>query len=325
MRHLTLSLALVAALAATPAWAAEPLTVEKQMLDDLKAVYATVESVHIQHARARIGGTLAGLTVREGDEVEEGEILAVVGDPKLVLELESVAARIQSLQAQRSQAGTELRRAEQLFSQGVIPRARLDEARTAVQVLDQTIAALRSERQVVEQREAEGAVLAPGAGRVLDVLMTNGTVAMPGEAVVTVASGGQVLRMELPERHARFIAEGDVVWIGPRGLEVAEQAARTEGRVSLVYPALRNGRVVADVAVEGLEDAYFVGERALVYIATGQREAFVLPEDYLTVRHGVTYATLQGGMPVVVQTGARVAGGVEILSGLRVGDVVVTP
>jgi multidrug efflux pump subunit AcrA (membrane-fusion protein) len=66
-----------------------------------------------------------------------------------------------------------------------------------------------------------------------------------------------------------------------------------------------------------------VGERAVVYISTGTREAVVLPPEFLTTRFGVTYATLEGGRQVVVQTGTRVEGAVEILSGLRTGDVVV--
>jgi len=103
------------------------------------------------------------------------------------------------------------------------------------------------------------------------------------------------------------------------------------GEVVQVYPRLHAGRVVADVRVAGLGD-YFVGERALVWVATGERKTFVVPPEYLTTRHGVTYATLDGGRDVVVQTGARIQGdpangpaGVEVLSGLRPGDLIVMP
>ena len=57
-----------------------PLTVKRQSIEDRKAVYATVESADTLVARARIGGTVGGLTVDEGDSVEAEEIIAVVGD-----------------------------------------------------------------------------------------------------------------------------------------------------------------------------------------------------------------------------------------------------
>lgn len=301
------------------------LTVEWQRIEDRKAVYATVESVDTLVARARIGGTVGGLAVDEGDRVEAGAVIAVVGDPKLMLQLESLDARIASVQAELGQAQTDLTRIQTLFGQGVVPKTRLDQTRTQVQVLQKNIASLRAERSVVEQQSAEGAVEAPGSGRVLDVGVVDGTVVMPGEVIATIASGTYVLRMELPERHARFIEEGDSVLIGRRGLDRRQgDADLREGEIVQVYPRLQQGRVVADVRAEGLGD-YFVGERAVVYVPTGAREVFVLPEAYLSTRYGVTYVELADGTDVVVQTGGPVQGGVEVLSGLRSGDVVVPP
>ena len=53
------------------------------MVADQKAVFATVESPRIVPARARIGGTVAELAVKEGDPVKLGQVVAVVGDEKL--------------------------------------------------------------------------------------------------------------------------------------------------------------------------------------------------------------------------------------------------
>ncbi|MBN2751585.1 MAG: efflux transporter periplasmic adaptor subunit, partial [Rhodospirillaceae bacterium] len=144
---------------------------------------------------------------------------------------------------------------------------------------------------------------------------------MPGEPIATIATGTYLLRIEVPERHARFIRDGDLVRVGSRGLAPDAQPGHArEGVVVKVYPKLSNGRVVADAAVDGLGD-YFVGERALVTLKTGTRQGFVVPEKYLTTRFGVTFARLADGTSVVVQTGQRGAMGIEVLSGLRDGDV----
>jgi multidrug efflux pump subunit AcrA (membrane-fusion protein) len=81
------------------------------MVSDQKAVFATVESRRVVPARARIGGTVAELTVREGDHVELGQLLAAVGDEKIALQMKSLDAQIAGLEARLAQARTDLSRA----------------------------------------------------------------------------------------------------------------------------------------------------------------------------------------------------------------------
>ncbi|MCF8481086.1 MAG: efflux RND transporter periplasmic adaptor subunit [Rhodospirillum sp.] len=310
------------------AWSAEtvsgPLTVERVSLPDRKAVFATVESTDILLARARIGGTVGELSVDEGDSVTAEQKLAVVGDQKLILQMQGVDARMRSMTAELNQAQVDLGRTSQLRKQGVVAQAQLDMANTQVRVLKQNLEALDKERAVLAQQVTEGAILSPGAGRVLEVTATDGAVIMAGESIATIASDSYILRMRLPERHARFIKIGDAVEVGPRGLGASETGTWTKGQVVQVYPKLDAGRVVADVKVAGLGD-YFVGERTLVHVATGARETILVPAAYLENRHGLTYATLENGTPVVVQTGPARSDGVEVLSGLRAGDVLVPP
>jgi len=175
-----------------------------------------------------------------------------------------------------------------------------------------------------DQLELLEPVLAPGAGRVLKVPISEGSVAMPGETIATIAADNYILRLQLPERHAQFMKTGDTILIGARGLQVQEQETLRRGRVVLVYPAIEQGRVIADVEVEGLGD-YFVGERTRVYIATGTREALAVPEDDVYRRFGVSYVKLKDGTEVVVQVGLPVEGGIDILAGLHEGDVVIAP
>jgi multidrug resistance efflux pump len=95
-----------------------------------KAVFATVESPRVVPARARIGGTVAELAVKEGDEVALSQLIATVGDEKLALQLKSLDAQIAGLESQRVKAESDLARAEELVNKGTIPPTRLDEART---------------------------------------------------------------------------------------------------------------------------------------------------------------------------------------------------
>ncbi len=317
---------LIVAFAAAPVAAAESVGAERfvvatRPVSDLKAVFATVESVDLALARARIGGTVEDLRVDEGSAVRQGEVIARVDDPKLPLQLAALDAQIEAHNAQRAQALIDLERARKLRASGTGTQARLDEAQTNLDVVTGAVAAKRAERAVVSEQAVEGAVLAPASGRVLRVHVVAGAVIRPGEIVATIAAESYVLRMMLPERHARFLKIGDKVRVGARGMAAADQDL-VEGRVRQVYPELDQGRVVADVTVEGLGD-FFIGERTRVYVATGVRDAIVVPKRYLFTRFGITYATLDGGVEVVVQPGRAAQGGIEILSGLTVGDVLI--
>lgn len=332
----TLLTAGFALLAALPAAAADRLIVERRPTEDLKAVFATVESVHQTRARARIAGTVTDLRITEGDRVAAGQLLATVRDPKLPLQLAALDARLRSLDAQQRQAEAELTRARALRSSGTGTQQRLDDAQTALDVVSAQAAAMRAERAVIEQQLRDGEVLAPAAGRVLKVEVTDGTVAMPGEPVATLALETYVLRLHLPERHARYIRTGDPVLVGERGLAASAQPATGEpaglrrGRVVQVYPELSGGQVVADAEVSGLGD-FFVGERVRVHVATGTRDAIVVPPDFVLRRMGADFVRLADGSEIPVQVGGPVPavdgrpGGLEILSGVRPGDVLVPP
>ncbi|MFZ5790890.1 MAG: efflux RND transporter periplasmic adaptor subunit [Pseudomonadota bacterium] len=298
-------------------------TVVPVMVDDRKAVFGTVESLHETQARARIAGTLVELSVAEGDRVSAGQRIAYVEDPKLVLQLAEIEAKLKSLQAQRAQAQIDFDRISQLRKAGTASQAQLDQARTNLDVVVGQMAAMEASRQLVREQQAEGAVLAPVDGRILKVKMIEGTVAMPGEAIATLAEQTYVLRIYLPERHARFIKAGDLVQVGARGLSSTPEELR-DGHVRLVYPELDHGRVVADVEVSGLGD-FFVGERTRVYVATGRRETFIVPPGFVSRRFGVYYVNLRDGGEVVVQVGEQTPQGVEVLSGIRPGDVLVSP
>jgi membrane fusion protein, multidrug efflux system len=303
------------------------MTVKERMVDDRKAVIATVEPVHELAARTRIAGTITVLTVREGDEVTAGERIAMVVDPKMTFQMQALASRIAAQEAARDQARIDLERAQALRQTGAGTQVALDQARTRLDVATRTLQALRSDRQVVEQQAAEGAVLAPGSGRVLTVPVSQGSVVLAGETIATMAAQNYILRLQLPERHARFIKAGDTILVGARGLAAQsdeDEEALREGRVVLVYPEIDHGRVIADVRVASLGD-YFVGERTRVYVATGERPALVIPPQYLYRRFGVSYVRLKDGVEVAVQPGLPAAGGIEVLAGLRPGDVIVRP
>jgi RND family efflux transporter MFP subunit len=325
MRLLIRTAALAATILSAPIAGAETLTVGVRSVADEKAVFSTVESVSVVPARGRIGGTI----VREGDPVTRGQLIAAIGDEKLALQMKSLDAQIDALQAQSTQAQTDYSRTEGLVERGTLPRVKLDEARTALNVAENGLRARTAERAVVQQQFNEGQVLAPADGRVLKKQVAVGSVVLPGDAVAMIAQQNFKLRLRVPERHARYLKAGDKIRVD--GAEFGDHAPKS-GTIELVYPQIEDGRVVADATVEGLGE-YFVGDRLRVWIAGGERTALVIPSTYVTTRFGIDYVLLrQADRPisVPVQRGrdlptSDLSNGLEILSGIRAGDVLVQP
>ncbi len=312
--------------------AAEPatFTVRLANVTDEKAVFATVESRNVVPARTRIGGTIASLTVRDGDEVKKGQVLAIVADEKLLLQRDSLDADVAGFRASLAQAEGDFGRAQALVGQGAVSRQQYDRARTALDIAQSALNARIQSRAVVEQQIAEGQVLAPTDGRVLEVPDTAGTVVLAGETIATIAEHDFVLRLEVPERSARYLSAGDAVRID--GAEIGEPAVEF-GHITLVYPEIRNGRVEADATAPGL-GSYFVGLRVLVWVPTGARLAYIIPESFIETRFGLDYVRLEEAdgtiIAVPIQRGElhptpTMPDGIEVLSGLHSGDRLVRP
>jgi RND family efflux transporter MFP subunit len=300
-------------------------TVSLGELTDQKAVFATVESPNVVPARARIGGTVASLAVRQGDPVTQGQVIAIVADDKLLLQIGSLDAQIAGLQSQLAQAQTDLMRSETLFRQGVGPRTTMDQARTAVEVATSVLRARTAERAVAQQNLQEGQVLAPVAGRVLTVPLTKGSVVLNGDTLATIGEQPFMLRLRIPERHAASLKVGDAIRLDAEQLGAAGSA---EGSITLIYPRIEEGRVVADARVADL-GSYFVGDRIRVWINAGARQAFVVPAGFVATRFGLDYVRLRRPDGTVVeapvQRGQELKDGLEILSGVTAGDVLVQP
>lgn len=315
--------ALAAIVALAPLAAGEPLTIAEQVVLDYRPVVARVEAGDTATARSRLQGVVSRLTIDEGSIVEAGETVAVVRDETLDPQLAALASRIEGLKSRIRQSQADLARAEALSADGFYPRARLDEDRTALDVLQRNLASAESERNALSARKREGTIRAPADARVTAVNVVEGSVVSPGEVIASFATLNGIVRLSLPERHAGEVAEGETVTLR---LASRNGAIRTATIVK-VYPQLRDGAVIADATVQGGLDA-LVGERVDVLAPVGERRAIRVPKDYVRTRYGVDFVRVKVGTrfvdaPVALASPLADTGGeLEILSGLRPGDVI---
>lgn len=296
----------------------ETLTISAQQITEWKAVYGTVETRNRIPARARINGTIVALDISEGDTVTEGQRIALVIDDKLEFQLAALDAQISALKARMKTAAEDLVRGEALIKRGTITKQRLSLLQSQVDVLNGEIRGVEAQQLVIDQQVSEGAVLAPEAGIILDVPPAKGSVITPGETIAVIGGGGAFLRLSVPERHATALTQGDDISI----------AEGQTGRLAKIYPQIKNGRVLADVEVAGLDDRY-VGRRIPVRLPVGTRDALLIPKSATSMQGGIDFiSVVVNGEPTrrAVVLGAEVpldgTTWVEVLTGVVAGDTV---
>lgn len=307
--------------AAQTAPAAGRLTVQSQTVADLKPVPATLTTRDMAEARARISGVLVSLSVKEGDLVRQGQVIGRVKDDRLGLQTGAFDAQVSAAAAEAARANADLGRTRDLFSHGVYAQARLDQVEAQAKAANANLAAARAQRGASAELGAQGAILAPAAGRVLVADVPVGSVVMPGQTLAKITAGPMVVRIELPEGQARALKIGDVVQLAAEDL----RGVAAQGTITQVYPSVTGGQVTADVSAPGLPQD-LIGQRVRAQIKVGSRSALIVPRRYIVTRFGVDYARLVRADNSVSETPVQTTAGpvadtVEVLSGLRAGDV----
>ena len=299
------------------------------------------------------GQPIRSLLVDVGDTVAAGQVLAQLSSATLELQksqflatLASARAAIAQVEAQLIEARSSADEAQRvnvrtttLKNQGTASQAAADQAAAAaisatarVAVATQSLAAAEAQLTLVEAQIAtvdlqlsRTRVIAPVAGVVVERnAQLGGVASAAGPAMfVLIRDGALELRADVAEPDLLRLAVGQRAQL----VAVGTDAALT-GTVRLVEPAIdtatRMGRARISIdAPEQMRAGMFVDASILV----AERAGLAVPVTALgSGTEGATVMRVRGGLVerLAVVTGIRDRGMIEIVSGLVIGDLVVT-
>lgn len=302
---------------------------------------------------SRIQERLAEVPVDQGDIVAEGQLLARLDDGELGRRVEVEKAALESAVATlrrvktdegraaaiERQARIEHDRISALLDDRVSARAELDKAveRLAVAEAEEERAraaiaeaegeASRAEKNLRyhEERLSFARIASPYAGLIVRRDRDPGGVVVPGGAILQLISTNELwVSAWVDETAMAGLAVGQPARVVFR----SDPATSCPGEVArLGREADRETReFVVDVRVKELPRNWAVGQRAEVYIETGQRESVVsLPLRFVAWREGAPGAFVKADGRArwrTIRLGLRGAGTAEVISGLSAGDVV---
>ncbi|WP_136064409.1 efflux RND transporter periplasmic adaptor subunit [Modicisalibacter radicis] len=249
----------------------------------------------------------------DGQRVEAGQLLVRLDDSE-------VSADLRAAQAQRAERNNVLQRSTQLQSRNLAPRADVEDNRARLRQIEAQI-------EAIEARLADHRIRAPFAGVVGFRNISPGTLVTPGMALVTLDKLDVVkLDFDVPavhlaglrrgltlrartESYPDSVFDGEIDSIGTRidpvsrSIPVRAVLANPDGR-------LRPGMLMEVVIDRRPRRTLTIPEEAL--IPQGDKQFVMrIDDDNRVERHPV-------GL------GERRAGEVEVLEGLKAGDLVVS-
>lgn len=331
-------------------------------------------------AKVDIGATLTArvqrVTVQEGDRVAPGQLLIELERAELAAalaqaEAAEAAARTRiaqwretgspGTQQQLAQAEANLtvaqqdsKRQEELFRQGFIGAARLDEVRRTLAVaqaqatsarasaaansvtgsdrrlLDDGLAQARAARDAAAARLAQTRIVAPAAGIVLDRAVEPGDIVQPGKRLLGLVQDGEFkLTALIDEKNLALLKPGQAA------IAAADAYPTQRFRATLDYLApgvdLQRGTVEAKFRVPEPPALLRADMTVSIDIEVAARpNALVVPVAALRSSPAeapwVLVSRNGRAERVAVRTGARSTAEVEIVAGLVAGDsVIVSP
>lgn len=289
----------------------------------------------------KIAGRLVSILVDTGHPVTRGAMIAQIEDDEIRQQVERskasiavVEATIAQREAELGNAKAELERKKQLVEAGLLSRIELDALemrhRVAMSQLELARAQKRqseAERRELDIRQSQTRIYSPITGLVAKRHAHPGAMINPGTPIVTVVSlSPMVIEAKASERDIARVKRGIPVTITVDSLP----GQRFTGRVMRISPLLdaqtRNGLVEIEIPNR---DGTLKGEMfARVELDLGgARETTLLPRDALVYRGdqpGVYVIESEKAKFIALETGLTQEDKVEVISGLKAGDTVIT-
>ena len=273
----------------------------------------SVEATKIARLASPGEGPVKSCQWREGDGVAAGEPLVEIGRERAAT-AELVSAR-QLLREQEQ----EFERIETLVAAGAIPGAGLDAARSKYENAKALVAK-------AEQNSADYLVKAPWTGVISKVLIKDGDYVAPRMPLVEMFDpASMVIRFAVPEAQAMEVRED----MGVVARLDAYPGRVWRGRISRVYPELEartRTRIVEAVLTEAVALIPGMFARLTVEQERVQDAVTVPAAAVIATPHGYAVFVVEEGKAGrrKVETGIEAGGAVQILSGIRVGEEIVT-
>lgn len=307
--------------------ASDVAVVQPTTIEDVASISGDLHPIETVVVRSRIEGDLDAVTVREGDVVRSGQLLARFDAGEQEAALRSAEADRVAAQSDLANAQWNAEQSAQLFKAGAISEQANKTAQQAVVTMKARLAAAESRVRSTATTARDTRIVAPTTGVVSKRDVENGEHVARGASMFTLVRNDMLeLIAAVPARAAGAVRVGQTVRFVADGRDFAGRVARVSPTIDpstrsvMVYvevpnPAgtIRGGTfATGQVVSRTVSDVLAIPRDAVHYSADGTSQY-----AYRIVNDAIEYATLRTGV-----SDDRL-GLVEVLDGLKAGDRII--
>jgi multidrug efflux system membrane fusion protein len=262
-------------------------------------ISGSLKAVSSALVKARVPGELQGLSVREGDTVKAGQVIARIDATEFQARVRQAQQQAEAAKAQVDIARRNFDNNRSLVEQGFISRTALDSSTSTLAAAEATYRAAQAAADVASKSMVDTVLLAPISGLISQRL------AQPGERVPVDARIVEIVDLSRLELEASLSANESLdVRVGQSAtLQIEGTAKPVNAKVVRINPSAAAGSraVLVYLAVEsapGLRQGLF----AQGTLGTQQVQALAVPLGAVRTDKPQPYVQLVVGSKIVHKT-----------------------
>lgn len=292
-----------------------PLSVNTLVVDTIRSAQiqkypAVIIARETATITSEISGIIRTISFRDGQKVIKGQLLATIDQRE-------VNAEIDKRNKMTTFLRSKLERQRLLFQKNGVSSEVIEQLETEVEQLE-------AEIELFKIRKSKMNIIAPFSGTVSTKFISSGSFVSTGTPITTIFSTNDLLaEFKISEKNSNFVSIGASIEI-----IVANQKEPMRAIIESVQPSI--DEVTKSISVRAKfspNEAVFVGSTAVVQMDQQTNSVVKIPTIALvgTSKETSVYIVKNGKAELVpVSTGLRTAYDIDILSGLAIGDTVIT-
>lgn len=275
-------------------------------------ITGSIEANEAVTLRSEVAGLVTGIFFKEGSNVNKGATLVKIND-------RDIQAQLKEALTKQNLSATNENRAKQLLEKGAISQEEYDTSLAELQTL-------KSQAQLIRAQLAKTTIVAPFSGKVGLRNISVGEYLTPNTAIANLLSTNPVkITFSVPEKYVSQIKTNSNISFAIDGSN-----KNFSGKVFAIEPGINEQtRTLQIKALANNANGELVpGSFAKIKLPlTTIKDAIMIPTEAIipVLKGKVVYVSKNGkAQQVPVETGTRTADQILVLSGLSVGDTVLT-
>jgi RND family efflux transporter MFP subunit len=286
--------------------------VEPRTLDSVVTAAGSLSSRNSSVLSSKVMGRVVHLSVQEGDQVAAGKLLMKIDSGEITAQ--AIMAR-----ATYNNARLQYNRIKSLYDATAATQMEMDQATLGFENAQAGL-------QAAKAMESYTIITAPISGQIVEKRINVGEMALPGQPLIRIEDNKNLrLEVTVKEQDILFIQPGNPVKVRIDAMPGTE----ISGTVSQVVQAsdVRTHSFIVKIDIPA-NKGLITGMYGKASFTIGKHEAILIPKTALVEMSGISGVYLvsaeQSAVFQMVQVGEEHGNFVEVISGLKKGDCVIS-